>query len=60
MDKGIEKQADCTVNDCFPEMILEFLAAGREIEKKYRSAFANHPKLIKALTHQKTLIEILL
>lgn len=57
----IEKasQVEDTKN-CFPAQLLRFMKAGRELEKRYRSVFANPEKLKKALQPKPTyLIDIL-
>lgn len=59
--KVIESFADIKeIKDCFPAKLIRFMAAGRQLESKYRNVFCDEAKLKKALTPEpKKLIDIL-
>lgn len=61
IEKLIEHISDMEeIKDSFPAKLIRFMAAGRNLEKKYRNVFADHDKLVKALTPKpKPLIDIL-
>lgn len=59
-EKMIEKPTDFKLlKTSFPETLLEFMAEGRKLEKKYRNVWEDEKKLAKALFKPKPLLEIL-
>lgn len=58
--KKIENPEDLkSIEHTFPELVMKFLAKGRELERKYRAIFWTPERLKKAFYKTKPLIDIL-